>query len=480
MSHKVIAPDQSLPAQNRIWYLLVAAISTLLIGGAVYFASDGNFLFVGLIAILLLACVSVLIDQRSLVFVALIGAPTVFVFASNALSAIPFVTVERLIFVLLFVPLILGTIYRRRLETPLMMMERFIIVFIFLIIASLAMGLPSRPTEQWGPDISFFFQGYLMPLAGFILVRRMAWTAESMQRIFIAFAAIGAACGIVASIFIVTGVNIVEPTWIELNREHAERATGPFANPTEFGGVCLMGLISAVWLVKSSKGWTTLILAAAITLSLAGILLSQTRAVWLATAVSIFLLAYFDRRILKLVLGPAIVGMIAAAILAPFVLGSAQFQERLGELSPIYNRLTSLTTAGNVIADHAVTGVGFGKDTFELAKPGRYADFAGVSGSYAVDLGPPHNEWIHVTAMLGIPTGILYIIIWALLGRLLWRMAYAESRGTGRAIGSAPIFVIFSVTVLYTLVVDIGFFEYVPFATWFLAAIAIKASESET
>ena len=468
-------PKSTFLSESRQWYLFLALAGTAIFGAAIYFLIDGKYVFVGLAGAFAVACVALLIDQKTLVVASLVGPPTVFVFINNEIPPLPFLTMGRLIFVLLFAPLVIGTIYRRRSATPMMMLERLILIFMSIIMASLFFGLPSRPSEQWGPDISMFFQAYLMPMVGFILIRRLSWRPENMDKLFITLAITGAVTGIVAIVYSATGVNLLEPTWIETNPEHAERATGPFANPTEFGGVALIGMVAGIWVLRGAHRGRIAWVVPAIVLSLACILLSQTRAVWLGALISICMLAYYDRRVLKFVFGPAILAMAATAVLAPFVLGSGQFQERFSEVSPIYNRLTSLTTAGNVISDFPLTGVGFGKKEFELAKPGRYADFGGVSGSYAVKLGPPHNEWLHVTAMLGIPAGILHLVIWILLGRTLWRIAILDVRQKGREVGGVPVFAIFAVTILYTLLVDTGFFVYIPYATWALAAIVIKA-----
>lgn len=462
-----------------VWYLFVGFISCLVLLGSVYlFAADEYLLFVLLMAVVI-ACVALLFDQRTLVIIALLGSPTFFVFINDALTPIPFVTAERLIFVLLFAPLIIGTIYRRRPPVRLLMVERLILILVAIMLVSLIVGLQSRPESQQGPDISFFFQGYLMPLVGFILVRRQSWSEGRIRRLFHWIAVTGAISGIVAIIHFATGTNILEASWIELNTQHEGRATGPFANSTEFGGVCLMGMIAGMWLIRDARGQSIFWLVFAILLSIIGVLLSQTRAVWVAVILATFLLAYFDPRIRKLVFGPAILAMVATALVVPFIAGNSQFQERITEVSPIYNRLTSIGTAGNVIADHPITGVGFGKKTFEIAKPGRYADFGGVSGSYAVNLGPPHNEWLHMIAMLGIPAGLMYIVIWAIMGRNLYQYAKREARGVGQTAFGIPIFVSFVIMVIYTFLLDTGFLSYLPLATWILAAIAMSVSREQ-
>ncbi len=474
-------PDKRLPAPWRaaIWNVLFFGALGLLVLAGAYFFATGAYLFAALVFALLMAACAVLVDTRLITIVWLVGMPTLFVFPNNLLDIVPFLTVDRLIFFMVIGAFLVALAHGRDTKAAFLGLERLSLLFLALIAIGLAFGLPGREADQRGPDVVMGLHGYAMPLLGFFFIRRFAWSMGWGRAVAYALAFMGAALGLVALVQVGAGVNLLQPSWIELNAEHEGRATGAFANATEFGGACILSMVASAWLLRGRVGRVMrLALIGCFVLAVIGLGLCQTRATWVAGLAAFAFLGATDARVRPYALAAGVIGGAVLFISLPALVDSTLFRERIAEMSPIFNRLASFATALNVIAAHPFLGVGFGRTTFELAKPGFYADWGGVSGSYAVDLGPPHNEWVHVTAMMGVPAAILFVAVWVALWRLMSHIV-RDTRVSQEVRSFANYARAFFVSLIVTSVfVDLGYFYYYVFSAWALCAVAAGVYEN--
>ncbi|MEM6625969.1 MAG: O-antigen ligase family protein [Pseudomonadota bacterium] len=452
-------------------FLAILGLGILTVGG-------DNYMIAGLLLALLLALICVLTSVRMLAFIWVFGVPTFFVFANNIMVSIPFATAGRIVFFAMLLGVVGAMLMRRGSKAPFSPVEGWALVFLGLGAASITLNSGSRPADKIGPDTALLIQGYLIPFLGFYVMRRFSWTSGLAKGLCITLMAAGAVLGIVGGVQVFAGVNILEASWGEVLSAHEGRAYGPFSNATELGAVCLFSmLVGLLMLRRVSGGLSRVALFGLIGLSFVGVVTCQTRAVWLAGIVALGFLFLGDPKSRRTLISLGALGAAAIALYLPVLLSSDVFRERIMEVSPILNRLASTATAMSVIGDNPLFGVGWGRDTFQEAKQGHYADWGDISGAWAVDVGPPHNEWLHVAAMLGIPGLIVLLVVWALLWRRLARVTRDKTQPVFNREFATYAQALIVATLAMSLFVDLGFFLYFVAAAWMFAGLAVALSE---
>ena len=194
---------------------------------------------------------------------------------------------------------------------------------------------------------------------------------------------------------------------------------------------CLTLLCLFLFTLTEDAGLRALILLAAIAAAL-GVALSLTRACWLGAVVALAYVFWKDPRVRRVLVAGALVGVTVLAIALPLFMRTGVFEQRLTELTPIYNRLALWSTAANMIAHNFVFGVGFGYRTFNDEKRD-YLVSIGPSalGSYALTVGVPHNEFLHVFAMMGIVGFGAYVLVYLNAYRITRRSQRDDDAGDG-------------------------------------------------
>lgn len=435
--------------------------------------ASGEWVMVAAMAGLIGAICLVMFDLRFIAILWFAGSPTIFVFANNILDALPFATVERVIFFGLSLILLISLSLRKRVGLDLDGVEKAGLVFLGITLVSMLINMGLRSDVLIRQDIAFYLQGYFMPILSYWLMRRLAWTEEWVVRYlwFMVAGSVILAFQGVSQVYL--GMGLFMPTWIEVINEG--RATGSFSNATEYGIACLIPMLYALLLQARSndkaRWFFLLILAIAAAL---GLFLCKTRAPWLAAVICCLVIFAYDRRQRPLLAIVTILGVTAAIIILPFVIDSELFQRRILELDPIYARIAQFAAGVRMLVDNPLVGIGFGKASFETDKVDYLTSFLGVSYQAGEGTGPPHNEWLGIMALTGAFGFASFVAIHVLVWRKLSFIRRATNLPPFQRLMSVYVLCIFISQIIISFFVDLGYLIYSTSATY--GAVGIVAS----
>jgi O-antigen ligase len=228
---------------------------------------------------------------------------------------------------------------------------------------------------------------------------------------------------------------------------HLYRAYGTFEQPNPYAGyIGLIWPIAAGLLIgqisnlKSQIRSATcaLLLAICVLLLVAALVFSWSRGAWMgALAAVVVMAAALPRRVwlgvggvalaIAMLLSANTIGLLPNAIrsrLTDFTQQVQVFDVRGVGINDanyaVLERLAHWQAAGEMIRYHPWTGVGF--SNYEPT----YAHYALMN--WPISLGHAHNYYLNVTAELGIPGLLAYLLMW---GANLWQTVRALRRGSG-------------------------------------------------
>lgn len=439
------------------------------------FLGSGAWIPAAAIVGLLAAFCVVLIDLRLILVLLLIGSPTIFVFANNFLDAIPFVTVERGMLFGLTLLLVLGLAFRLRRPQHLDRVEALFLLF--LLVAALSMVkrllLIPQPPKDVISDLAFYAQGYLMPFLAYWCARRLEWRRMWVDFMLYAFVAMSVWMAATAAAQTYLGIGFFMPTWIEVINEG--RATGSFSNATEFGAVCALSALAGLVLLRDQRdGALYVTILACVGAALVALFLCKTRAPWLGALLAFGVMFLYEPRLRPLITVGAVMAFIGGVAALPFIIQSDLFQNRVLEIEPIFNRLTLLITGGSILIDNIFLGLGFSKNAFASAKGDYLASFGSVSWIYADNVGPPHNEWLHIFTLTGLAGGLLYLATLLTVAQRLRRLAGSQTLFEPRRAIARLAFAAVVVHLTISVFVDLGFFIFWPIAVFAIAGVAAR------
>lgn len=200
---------------------------------------------------------------------------------------------------------------------------------------------------------------------------------------------------------------------------HLERARGPFLQAQANGTA--MSLLGLLVLDSYGRGRLRGVSAAALLLTYPiAILLTKTRAVWLAFAVSTALLAYSttSARVRRVC-----IGWLAAGVLVLFALAAVSVDSeeslgaRLSNGDTVQFRVSAYQAGWTMFVDHPLLGWGASQMQSELAN--RMDGFRG-------DVFVVHNTYFEIVLEHGVAGALLYGLIWWRLLRLHRRKSKAQ------------------------------------------------------
>lgn len=411
----------------------------------------GTLLFLGLAAVYVLLGRAVL-DSQWLVVAGLIAAPlfvllvfqyqeammmfwlaglaTIFIYPNNMLASIPGATVERLLFVAFFGMFLLRLALEKDRPWRPIAVEKAIFLLLGICLASLLYHLPDRSDAARIEDVLLFFRGLMMPMLTLMLVRDRHWPDSRIRNLIWAMIAAGLYLAICGYLQFFMGADFFRPAYLE-KMIHLERVTGTFANAIEYGSFVGTILILTLYQFRQTRSAPVRIFLVVTLLVLGGaIVLAQGRAVWLGLAVTLCLIVVADRQARSTVaalVGVMIVGLVVFLMATANTTVSTRLTERLNEQSPVLNRITVYATAINMISDKPLFGFGFGRFTFHDEKREYVTSFGSVSPQYAMGVGLPHNEFLHI----GVLTGLVGLGAYALVIACAFLLILPERRPTG-------------------------------------------------
>src|SRR5438067_1141885 len=254
------------------------------------FLASGNLLFGAAVLAAILVYGVALLGPHVISSLWLLGAPTVFGFANQYLHGqVPFITVERLLFVTLAGIICVRAVFLKGAIPRLTRLEGLMILFLGYASISLV-----ATADNWRRDLWFLLQ-YAIPMVTFMLSRRMTWSEQGVKVFFASLTLTGvamAAIGVMQWFFGLTIFNVHET----IAGGHAERAYGMFTNAHAYGATLVIFLTLALFQFTLYKdGLARAALIVAMFAMIAGIIAGQTRAPCPGAALSLLIIFVRDR-----------------------------------------------------------------------------------------------------------------------------------------------------------------------------------------
>ena len=311
----------------------------------------------------------------------------------------------------------------------------------------------------------------LMPFLVF-LVAPVVYATEAHRRILLgALVGLGAYLGFTALMETLHFNQLVFPSYINDHGigTHTDRARGPFLEANTNGSGLFVGVVGsaialALWRVHRWRVFAGGVLL----LCFAGLLFTETRAVWLGGAVAtvVALLATRDLRRYSVPAIAAGVGVVAVSVaLVPGLAGA--IQERRDDDRTVWDRKNLATAAVNMIAAYPLVGVGWNQFTE------KNADYFRVSRDFPLTAAEDtviHNVFLTYAAEEGL-VGLALWLTALCLGMLaaLWPPARGEPHLWQIGVGATLVF--------YLVISNFVFPQVFPnLSLWLLAGVAVGAA----
>lgn len=198
------------------------------------------------------------------------------------------------------------------------------------------------------------------------------------------------------------------------------RLSGLFSYPLTFGNYMVTAatflLGYAIHAFKSLSRRDRWWLLAAAVLGIAVVALSNSRGPMLALAVSLLAVGWLIGKMKYILIAGAVIVVAALFVVTPRVIN--EYVSRLQRdvnLSDEASRIVIFNNSLKMVRDHPVTGVGLNNFEDEYAIHLRDADNEDIRQKHA------HNDLLNVAATAGIPAMLLFISLWVVVIRFVWK-----------------------------------------------------------
>lgn len=373
------------------------------------FLGMGSVALGAAILLMPLLLLTILAGPQFIMLLWLVGSPTIYNIFNQVLKALPFITMERLLFVLLVGVLTVRAAFAGGKRQPRLRLETLIVVFLAYMLGNLAVHTNEVLLRN---DLWFFLQ-YAMPMLVFGISRRIQWSERGIRILLACLTATGLLLTLIGILQSVFGLTIFTQDYQDVTAGHVGRAYGTFSNAHTYIATLFILLTVTVFQFGAYRdGLVRFGLLGALLLMAVGIVLGQTRAPWGGAALALFIIMLRDRSVRPLLVAGAVLASIAGAVLVVVMIDQlGAFVDRVTNLHTMAGRLATWATALNMVFHNPACGVGFGADAFEMNKPEYITGVGSLSAQYAVYLSIPHNEYLHVAVLLGIPGLVLFVAI---------------------------------------------------------------------
>lgn len=188
--------------------------------------------------------------------------------------------------------------------------------------------------------------------------------------------------------------------------QHLRKIVSLLGNPAYIATVLAMILPMTLYkFVKALSAPVRAFYGALSIIVVLGNFFCYNRGGWLALAVTLLILLFFDHNYRKILLPFVLIVAVLALIFWRQINESSLVAERLFSVNPIQFRLVMLEMSKKMIRDHLLFGVGF--DNFAHY----YFEYGGYWSIFAPVLPTPHNTYILVLTTMGLVSFIPYILI---------------------------------------------------------------------
>lgn len=348
---------------------------------------------------------------------------------------LPDISIERLIWLLLFAIFIFELIFHQRkvVAGDITLEILMAILCVYILYSMIVAG--TLYAKGGGLQLSTFQGGYFLPFLIFFLGKQMLDDGKKIKRVFVFFLVIGFYLGITGIFEILDISTLVFPKYIINPFEgiHWGRARGPLLNASANGTILGMIFFISGYIMQwtdNKKGKILIVIA--MTVIAITILLTYTRACWggfiLAMLAGMF---FFNRsRIILFLVGLILLSISLLSILymqdiqlkkveaknkwtvietdkelsiSDKVLGRFQYKDS------VYGRFAVYKTIGNMIMEKPLLGVGFEKFK-EIA--GEYTEESGRISSKEINI---HDTLSGVLVELGVLGLVIYMSIFIII-----------------------------------------------------------------
>ncbi len=298
----------------------------------------------------------------------------------------------------------------------------------FLVVAAVSLVLRGgtwiTPSEGGlRNDVVNLIVPYAIPFFAFFVAKNVLREERHLRWLLATLVGLGVLLSVIGIVEYATGVTLFRP--VRYDADTNKRTTATLGGAFEFGMVLTASLFAAFPMLlrrRLGAGRRALLLAAMGPISIS-IYLARTRSVWVGVAIGLVIMAFYERRLRRPLATVAVLGVVAGALVWSFLPGSTEVARRAFDLPPIYNRISLTATSLSMVAENPVFGAGYGRYTFIEDKWPHISGFGGVPGYYAIDVGVPHNEFLHVLILVGIvgftPYAALFWFGWSTARRVL-------------------------------------------------------------
>lgn len=408
---------------------LLQRLTSLLLWGTVcttfgLFTSVGAIFIGAAILALLYGIIAVMLGPQFIAAGWLIGSPTFFGFPNQFLRALPFVTMERLILGVLIVMVFLRHAFSKR-QVKWLPLEFIIIIFLTYALISLAL---QTNTEKINKDGWLWIQ-YLMPMTSFIVSRRIEWSDRGLKILLAALTFTGFVITVLGVLQSQFHINVFTMNYQTITEGHVGRAYGAFSSAhTYVATLSIFLTLTLLQFYMYEDKFIRAVLLITIGAMTVGLVLGSTRAPLIGAALAVLVIFIKHRQARPLMLTGGLIalflglGFLAVTIDNVDFLIERIFGSRMFSLVSMQGRAAAWATAGNMILDHPLFGVGFGSGAYLMNKAQYLSGIGSLTAEFAEFHAVPHNEYIHVTVMLGFLGISLFLLILVKLVRLMFQI----------------------------------------------------------
>ena len=393
------------------------------------FVSSGAIILGAVILAILFGIVAVMLGPQFIAAGWLIGSPTIFGFPNEILRALPFVTMERLLLFVLIVMVFLQYTFSKR-KTKWLPLEVTVLVFLIYALVSLVLHTDMILYRKDG----WLWIQYLLPMASFIVSRRIEWSEPGLKTLLAALTITGvfvAVIGVLQSRF---GINVFSMNYQSVTVGHEGRAYGTFSSAHTY--VATLFIFLTITLLQYSiykDEFIRFILILAMGVIAVGIVLGLSRGPWIGAVLAFIVIFIKHPQARPVLLVCGLVGFFVGIYFSLLLIDHLDaLINRALSIRSLEGRAAAWATAVNMISDNPLFGVGFGASAYLQNKAEYITGIGSLTAQYAVFHGVPHNEYLHVAVMLGISGLILFLMILLRLVKLMFQVFHDKSESIMR------------------------------------------------